>query len=76
MVKEEENIDLKLDPSISIDLKLDPSISYNAWKEPKVLWTVVIPKDGMFHISYTVELSVWQRFWFKFIGWGVNKGDV
>ena len=42
---------------------------------PKTLWTVTIPKDGMFQIHYTVELSVWQRFWFKFIGWGVKKGE-
>lgn len=46
-----------------------------AFHYPKTLWRVIIPKSGEFQIHYTKELSPWVRFWMKFIGWDVRKGE-
>lgn len=40
--------------------------------EPK--WSVEIPKGGDGIVLYhTRELNIWQRFWMRFIGWGVER---
>ena len=39
----------------------------------KALWVVQVPKGGNFFINYTCELSLWQRFWMRFIGWSVER---
>lgn len=40
---------------------------------PKTKWIVTIPKGGVFYIEMTNDISFWQRFWIRFIGWEVKR---
>lgn len=35
-------------------------------------WKISIPRDGHFQYSTPDDLTIWQRFWLRFIGWGVK----
>ncbi len=39
---------------------------------PKYKWKVTIPKNGELIINHP-KLSLWQRMWMRFIGWGVER---
>ena len=42
---------------------------------PQTKWTVEIPKGSTFCVHYCADLTWRQRVFFRFIGWGVTKGD-
>lgn len=42
-------------------------------KQIEYKWAVQVPKGGNFIIQYQSDLSFWQRFWMRFIGWDVRK---
>lgn len=71
-----DEYDVKINPANNSIFNSDITMNNGyTFHYPKVLWVVTIPKGNEFTISYTKELSVWQRFWMKFIGWGVKKGE-
>lgn len=42
---------------------------------PEYKTIITIPKDGGFSIHYEKKFSWWKKFWFRFIGWGVEEHD-
>ena len=42
-------------------------------EQPENKWYVEIPDGSSFGVYYTVDLTLWQRIGFWFMGWGVYK---
>ena len=40
---------------------------------PEYYWKITIPKGGNFIYQTQSDLTLWQRTWLRFIGWGVEK---